>query len=109
RTPQPVVRLRRRGLVGRGGVEPPTFRFSGGRSYQLSYLPWCGRASREHHNRVGRPGSLAHVPGTALGGPAGVDLGEATAEVCGETRAAEEDVDRPGDQRRDAEDPGQEP
>src|SRR5258706_11795747 len=27
------------GLVGRGGVEPPTFRFSGGRSYRLSYLP----------------------------------------------------------------------
>ena len=26
-----------RGVV-RGGVEPPTFRFSGGRSYQLSYL-----------------------------------------------------------------------
>ena len=25
--------------VGRGGVEPPTFRFSGGRSYRLSYLP----------------------------------------------------------------------
>lgn len=25
-------------LVVRGGVEPPTFRFSGGRSYQLSYL-----------------------------------------------------------------------
>ena len=24
--------------VGRGGVEPPTFRFSGGRSYRLSYL-----------------------------------------------------------------------
>ena len=32
--------------VGRGGVEPPTFRFSGGRSYQLSYLPAFGRAQR---------------------------------------------------------------
>src|SRR5215211_703946 len=29
-----------RGLVARGGVEPPTFRFSVGRSYQLSYLAW---------------------------------------------------------------------
>jgi hypothetical protein len=27
------------GEVGRGGIEPPTFRFSGGRSYRLSYLP----------------------------------------------------------------------
>jgi hypothetical protein len=25
-------------VVVRGGVEPPTFRFSGGRSYRLSYL-----------------------------------------------------------------------
>ena len=24
--------------VARGGIEPPTFRFSGGRSYRLSYL-----------------------------------------------------------------------
>ena len=27
-----------RSVVVRGGVEPPTFRFSGGRSYRLSYL-----------------------------------------------------------------------
>jgi hypothetical protein len=27
-----------RWFVVRGGVEPPTFRFSGGRSYRLSYL-----------------------------------------------------------------------
>jgi hypothetical protein len=33
--------------VARGGIEPPTYRFSGGRSYQLSYLavPHC-RAQR---------------------------------------------------------------
>src|SRR5690606_35395857 len=28
--------------VARGGGEPPTFRFSVGRSYQLSYLARCG-------------------------------------------------------------------
>ena len=27
--------------MARGGVEPPTFRFSVGRSYQLSYLAVC--------------------------------------------------------------------
>lgn len=39
--PKDAVRTLR-GPVGRGGVEPPTFRFSGERSYRLSYLPWCG-------------------------------------------------------------------
>ena len=33
-----TVHRRRSESVVRGGVEPPTFRFSGGRSYQLSYL-----------------------------------------------------------------------
>ena len=32
----------------RGGVEPPTFRFSGGRSYQLSYLTVPGACPRKH-------------------------------------------------------------
>ena len=34
--------------MARGGVEPPTYRFSGGRSYQLSYLavPLTGRTRR---------------------------------------------------------------
>jgi hypothetical protein len=34
-------------VVARGGVEPPTYRFSGGRSYQLSYL--AKRARRSEH------------------------------------------------------------
>jgi hypothetical protein len=37
------------GEVVRGGVEPPTFRFSGGRSYQLSYLTSAG--PRTGHRR----------------------------------------------------------
>ncbi len=38
-------------LVARGGIEPPTFRFSGGRSYRLSYL-----AGRQHvPHRPGDP------------------------------------------------------
>src|SRR5205814_1418242 len=43
RAPQTAMSRRREApgwtVVGRGGVEPPTFRFSGGRSYRLSYLP----------------------------------------------------------------------
>ena len=42
------------GVVARGGVEPPTFRFSGGRSYQLSYL--AGNAGKE-------PNDLATLTG----------------------------------------------
>ena len=40
-----------RSRVARGGVEPPTFRFSVGRSYQLSYLAVVAprfRGAREH-------------------------------------------------------------
>jgi hypothetical protein len=31
--------------VARGGIEPPTFRFSGGRSYRLSYLAGSRQAA----------------------------------------------------------------
>ena len=39
-----------RDRVVRGGVEPPTFRFSGGRSYQLSYLTSAGPPMRPGHS-----------------------------------------------------------
>ena len=42
-------------LVGRGGVEPPTFHFSGGRSYQLSYLP---KRAKLYNRAVVRPESV---------------------------------------------------
>ena len=44
-------------LVVRGGVEPPTFRFSGGRSYQLSYLTEIGGRA---------PGGEALTPSRAV-------------------------------------------
>ena len=45
-------------MVVRGGVEPPTFRFSGGRSYQLSYLTESGRQITGE-----RPGNRAVLTG----------------------------------------------
>jgi hypothetical protein len=42
--------------VARGGIEPPTYRFSGGRSYQLSYL--AVRRSRCWHRRASQRVSL---------------------------------------------------
>jgi hypothetical protein len=39
--------------VVRGGVEPPTFRFSGGRSYQLSYLTVAGPRLPERKSEAG--------------------------------------------------------
>jgi Protein of unknown function (DUF2630) len=39
--------------VARGGVEPPTFRFSVGRSYQLSYLAGCTPRGEARPNSTG--------------------------------------------------------
>ena len=55
-------------LVGRGGVEPPTFHFSGGRSYRLSYLP--ERPKLYNNDFASRHPRMAGVCG--LGRPAHV-------------------------------------
>ena len=53
-------------VVARGGVEPPTYRFSGGRSYQLSYLAGrtlAGATPHEHTDAVrGLPTSPTPPP-----------------------------------------------
>ena len=43
--------------VARGGVEPPTFRFSVGRSYQLSYLAGCTPRGEARAHSTGADGS----------------------------------------------------
>lgn len=43
-------------MVARGGVEPPTYRFSGGRSYQLSYLAPARLARSQTSNRATQTG-----------------------------------------------------
>ena len=48
-------------LVGRGGVEPPTFHFSGGRSYQLSDLP---KRAKLYNRAVARPESVRSTSDT---------------------------------------------
>jgi hypothetical protein len=53
-------------LVGRGGVEPPTFHFSGGRSYQLSYLP---KRAKLYNRRAARPESVRSTSATAGAAP----------------------------------------
>ena len=40
-------------VVARGGVEPPTYRFSVGRSYQLSYLAVALTAAGNHTGAEG--------------------------------------------------------
>ena len=39
-------------MVARAGIEPATFRFSGGRSYQLSYLALTAPANAQHIHHV---------------------------------------------------------
>ena len=57
--------------VARGGVEPPTFRFSGGRSYQLSYLapgavrPTCGTTRGPDRSAVNSATPTGFEPATS--------------------------------------------
>ena len=57
--------------MGRGGVEPPTYHFSGDRSYQLSYLP----KRLEEYNRPRVPTESAQVVGGGDAGSSSADLG----------------------------------
>ncbi len=55
--------------VARGGVEPPTFRFSVGRSYQLSYLAE-GEPTRSVHRGQNHTGAReAHENGVGRSVP----------------------------------------
>ena len=56
-------------LVGRGGVEPPTYHFSGDRSYQLSYLPKQGATLPETHSVTESEGIEVPAMGAAPGSP----------------------------------------
>ena len=51
-------------MVARGGVEPPTFHFSGGRSYQLSYLAAVDPGRPGHVAELYRIGFTAQKPVT---------------------------------------------
>jgi hypothetical protein len=62
-------------LVGRGGVEPPTFHFSGGRSYQLSYLP---ERAKPYRRRLGPTKTAARVSGVVAAPKGTVNLGSPT-------------------------------
>ena len=70
-------------LVARGGVEPPTFRFSVGRSYQLSYLAVPSWAGGNHTREPGAPDGIdrreafwSAVPHGPYAGPAFVLAGD---------------------------------
>lgn len=53
-------------MVARGGVEPPTFRFSVGRSYQLSYLAGSGQTLPEAAYGAETATSFGPDPGPPL-------------------------------------------
>ena len=53
--------------VARAGIEPATFRFSGGRSYQLSYLAGWHRSSRTEVPRQTMATLTGLEPATSAG------------------------------------------
>jgi hypothetical protein len=54
-------------MVARGGVEPPTFRFSVGRSYQLSYLAVPHSQSARDRLRLATPTGLEPATSAVTG------------------------------------------
>ena len=54
-------------MVARGGVEPPTFRFSVGRSYQLSYLAVLRNLVHKDRLRVATPTGLEPATSAVTG------------------------------------------
>jgi hypothetical protein len=71
-------------LVARGGVEPPTFRFSVGRSYQLSYLAVSfGHATRASGGAVSRVSTRNAALGAAFALAVLTGLEPATSALTG--------------------------
>jgi hypothetical protein len=54
-------------MVARGGVEPPTFRFSVGRSYQLSYLAGAPSPGAKRVHTIPEGFSASETGGTGVG------------------------------------------
>ena len=66
--------------MARAGVEPATFRFSGGRSYQLSYLAgWC---TRIRYRMAGASGIRVTAVGSGGVVEPGREIGEVFAPLC---------------------------
>ena len=95
-------------VVARGGVEPPTFHFSGGRSYQLSYLaaPPAHRAGDRDAGQPLFPEATRNCTGTAWGRRTGDAHCARSEDRSGLTRSAGAAASPPSASSGDASPPG---